>query len=311
MDKLQVLIIEDDKDSAVFFRTVLEMVGFESEIVLSAKEALAWLATSVPDIVLLDIRLGLEISGSDILLQIRTNSRFEKTRVIVITGYPRLAEPVTNLADLVLLKPVEVDQLKDLAKRIGQFEFESKNTSFRDPVTNLFNKDFFLSRLELALHRTNRRPEFLFAVTIFQHQFSPDHSDHFDPDPILAIQRQIAGRLNNHIRPTDTLSRFSGWKFATLHEELKHPDNIEIIIQRIQTELSKPYQVEGEVYHLAVNYGGVVYHPVYKKPEDIIETAEKALSQALSFDKAGFYAILTKPSLGFRTSEVSSHSTRD
>ena len=68
---LQVLIIEDDKDTAGFFKTVLELVGFECEIILSAKEALSTLAVSAPDLILLDIRLGVEISGEDILYQIQ------------------------------------------------------------------------------------------------------------------------------------------------------------------------------------------------------------------------------------------------
>jgi CheY-like chemotaxis protein len=119
MKTLQVLIIEDDKDTAGFFKTVLELVGLESEIILSAKEALDRLAFSAPDLILLDIRLGIEISGEDILYQIRSNPRFDKTRVVVITAYPRMAEPITELADLILVKPVEINQLKNLMQRLG------------------------------------------------------------------------------------------------------------------------------------------------------------------------------------------------
>jgi diguanylate cyclase (GGDEF)-like protein len=301
MKKLQVLIVEDDKDTAVFFSTVLSLVGFESEIVLSAKEALAWLATSVPDIILLDMRLGLEIGGDDILYQIRTNSRFDNTRVIVITGYPRLAEPISELADLILLKPVEVDQLKDLAKRLGDFEVAPRSMPFRDPVTALFNQDFFFSRLELAMNRTNRRSEFLFAMTIFQHKVDVEVDDRFEPDVIMGILRQIADRLKTYLRPTDTIARLSGWKFATLHEELKHPDDIEVIIKRVQNELSKPFEVEDDSYQLAINYGAVVFHPEYKSPVDMFNAAEKALDQALAFGQAGFYVISTMPRLGFQT----------
>ena len=88
MNMLQVLIIEDDKDTAEFFKTVLELVGFECEIILSAKEALSTLSVCAPDLILLDIRLGVEISGEDILYQIRSNPRFDKTRVVIITGLP-------------------------------------------------------------------------------------------------------------------------------------------------------------------------------------------------------------------------------
>src|SRR5512140_549664 len=125
METLKVLIIEDDKSTADFFKTVLKLVGLESEIILSAKEALDHLAFSAPDLILLDIRLGIEISGEDILYQIRSNPRFDKTRVVVTTAYPWLAEPITNLADLVLVKPVGVDQLRSLMQRLGSLNYKS------------------------------------------------------------------------------------------------------------------------------------------------------------------------------------------
>ena len=46
MEKLQVLIIDDDRDIAGFFSTVLNLLGHECETVLSAKEALTRLAGS-------------------------------------------------------------------------------------------------------------------------------------------------------------------------------------------------------------------------------------------------------------------------
>ena len=45
-DQPHVLIIEDDRDAAGFFKAVLNLVGFDCEIILSAREALARLAFS-------------------------------------------------------------------------------------------------------------------------------------------------------------------------------------------------------------------------------------------------------------------------
>ena len=96
MDKQHVLIIDDDKDIAHLFQMVLNMVGFDCDVVHSAREGLSRLSLSIPDIILLDLRLGLEIGGEDILYQIRSNPRFKNTRVVVITGYPTLAEPIAD-----------------------------------------------------------------------------------------------------------------------------------------------------------------------------------------------------------------------
>jgi diguanylate cyclase (GGDEF)-like protein len=295
MDKNRVLIIEDDKDTAFLFRTVLNLVGFDCETVLTAKEALAWLATSVPDLVLLDMRLGLEIGGGDILYQIRSNDRFEYTRVVVITGYPRLAEPITNLADLILLKPVEIDQLKELVSRIGYSEQKPKRLPFKDPITELYNEDFFLTRLELAFERVRRRENFNFAIMLFEHKPDESIDRNIEPEVMLDTLRAIAERLTTNLRPTDTIARLSGWRFATLHEELVKPTDIEIIIKRLQKELQKPYRIRSIDYYMKLSFGAAVYDARYKEPKDMFAAAQQALNQALAFGQTGIYVVATMP----------------
>ena len=107
----QVLIVDDEKDFVLSLEDILESRGYRVEKAHSPKTACEKLNRFDAQVALLDIRLGGEISGEDILHQIRSNPRFDKTRVIVITAYPSMAETVTNLADLILIKPVEVEQL--------------------------------------------------------------------------------------------------------------------------------------------------------------------------------------------------------
>jgi diguanylate cyclase (GGDEF)-like protein len=280
MNMLQVLIVEDDKDTAGFFKTVLELVGFECEINLSAKEALDTLSVCAPDLILLDIRLGVEISGEDILYQIRSNPRFDKTRVVIITGYPRLAEPIANLADLVLVKPIEIDQLKNLMQRLGSLDFKSKFQIYRDPVTELFNEEFFLTRLELAFERAKRRADFHFGVIAIEVHLEPQAEEQAGPDTTLAILREIAGRLKKFVRPTDTVARLAGWKFATLHEDLNEPEEIQFIVKRLSEKLSRPYEIDGKTYAVQIDLMPVVHSPQYRHPLDILAAAHKALSAA-------------------------------
>jgi PleD family two-component response regulator len=279
MKTLQVMIIEDDRDTAGFFKTVLELVGFDCEIILSAKEALDRLAMSAPDLILLDIRLGIEISGEDILYQIRSNPRFDKTRVVVITAYPLLAEPITNLADLVLVKPVEIDQLKNLMKRLGNLDFKSKFQLFRDPVTELLNEEFFLTRLELAFERAKRHPDFYFAVIAINFQLSPQQEKKIPTDTVVAILREISFRLKKFIRPTDAVARLSGWKFATLHEDLNKPGEIQTIVERLSKKLSEPYALTEEPLTVEARLLPVVHDPRYRQPVDILNAAQKALAE--------------------------------
>ncbi len=279
MRPLQVLIVEDDKSTAGFFKNVLQLAGLEGEIILSAKEALDRLASTSPDLILLDIRLGREISGEDILFQIRSNPRLDKTRVVIITAYPHLAEPITDLADLVLVKPVETDQLKNLMERLRSMDFQSKFLGCREPITELFNEEFFLARLEMAFRRTKRRKDFQFAIVAIEFQVDTQQETVTNPDAVLEILREIASRFRKHIRPTDTAARLSGWRFAILHEDLKKPEEIDLILKRLKEILSLPYETCAGPWAPRFDIAAVVCAPNFQESIEILRTAQALIGE--------------------------------
>ncbi len=283
MGTMQVLIIEDDKDTADFFSTVLGLVGFQCETVLSARDALARLAVDVPALILLDLRLGLEVGGEHILYQLRSNPRFDNTRVIVITAYPGMAQPVSNLADLVLLKPVEVEQLRTLAERLSTFQARPKHLAFRDPVSELYTREFFDTRLELAFERARRRPDFFFGVMAFLLQPQVP----LDPDGMLAVLREAGERLRRTLRLTDTIARAAGWKFVTLHEEMKKPEDIQVIKERLKEALSQPYLVGSEKVDVRLAFGVAVHERRFQHAEEVLLAAETALEAAMMEEERG------------------------
>ena len=111
------LVIEDDQDQAFVFAEALRAAGFEPEIVRDGKAALARLQTTNPSLVVLDLHVP-RVLGKDLLYYIRTDERLAGTRVILATGDYRLSESIQGEADVVLLKPVGFDQLRDLASRM-------------------------------------------------------------------------------------------------------------------------------------------------------------------------------------------------
>ena len=277
MNKSQVLIIDDDKNIAEYFATMLTMMDFEVDIVVTAKEGLARLAAIVPDLILLDMRLGREIGGEDILYQIRSNPRFDNTRVVVITAYPTTVDAVTNLADVILIKPVAVDLFQTLITRLVTTTVSQKHLQFRDPITQLFNKDFFITRLELAFERSRRREEFIYAVLLFDLELTVPA---VSPEVTLCVLRETALRLKHLLRPTDTIARVSGLKFIILIEDLKKPEDVEIIKNRLSDLLMEPFDVEGEKYQAVMSLGKVVNRLPYRYPADIYDAAEADFEQA-------------------------------
>lgn len=111
------LIVEDDESLATVFSMALQMADFETEIARGGREALTRLAEITPALILLDLHLP-HVAGQDILRQIRAEERLASTWVILATADAIMAEGLRGEADLVLLKPISVTQLRDLAKRL-------------------------------------------------------------------------------------------------------------------------------------------------------------------------------------------------
>jgi CheY-like chemotaxis protein len=112
------LIIEDNRELAIIFSQALQAAGFATGIMLDGDQALARLAITTPDVVVLDLHMP-RVSGVEILRRIRADARLAGTRVIVATADMRATEMLQDQADLVLIKPVSFTQLRDLAGRLA------------------------------------------------------------------------------------------------------------------------------------------------------------------------------------------------
>ncbi|MFN8595331.1 MAG: response regulator [Anaerolineae bacterium] len=110
-------MIEDDVDLANIFAEALQAADFDTEIIAAGDVALNRLKTVVPLVVVLDLHLP-RVSGMEILPQIRSDARLAKTRVIVASADPVMADSMADIADLVLIKPISFGQLRDMAARL-------------------------------------------------------------------------------------------------------------------------------------------------------------------------------------------------
>jgi CheY-like chemotaxis protein len=117
MNKPLALVIEDDIDLSEIFSLTLRGGGFETEVIRDGQAALNRLAGDPPALILLDLHLP-RVTGATILQNIRANERYANTAVIVASADARLAEELNVQADLVLLKPISVEQVRALAQRM-------------------------------------------------------------------------------------------------------------------------------------------------------------------------------------------------
>ena len=113
MAKQHILIVEDSPYVAGSIHDALEAMGYIPTIAATAAEALASLAESIPDLVLLDWMLP-DREGIEILRQIREGPN-PGIPVIMLTARAELDSRLTGLeagADDYLAKPFSIGELQ-------------------------------------------------------------------------------------------------------------------------------------------------------------------------------------------------------
>ena len=113
MQKPMVLVVEDEASLAAMLRYNLEKQGFDVEEAVDGQEAIARIAESPPDIVLLDWMLPV-MSGIEVCRQIRRRPATRDLPVIMVTARSEDQDAVRGLntgADDYITKPFSMDAL--------------------------------------------------------------------------------------------------------------------------------------------------------------------------------------------------------
>lgn len=109
----KILVVDDNLDSTMILRSILETHGFAVTVAHSGAEALAQLARDVPDAVLLDVMMP-EMSGFEVLERIKSTHATSKVPVIMVTAKMQDDDVMTGYqygADYYITKPCTAKQL--------------------------------------------------------------------------------------------------------------------------------------------------------------------------------------------------------
>ncbi|VAW43178.1 hypothetical protein MNBD_CHLOROFLEXI01-1967 [hydrothermal vent metagenome] len=113
----QALIVEDVSDLSIIFSKAVTAAGYEATCLADGQIAQTYLANHIPDLLVLDIHLP-GLRGDMLLKQVQEDTRFSKTKIIIVTADTRRGDELREDADLVLQKPVSYLQLRDLSSRL-------------------------------------------------------------------------------------------------------------------------------------------------------------------------------------------------
>ena len=158
--------------------------------------------------------------------------------------------------------------------------------ALHDRLTGLSNRALFMDRLEQKFAHLERKPDSLFAVLFLDFDRFKNINDslgHLAGDQLL---KAISGRLQECLRPGDTVSRFGGDEFAILLENVTELSDATIVAERVQRAMSSPFQLGSQQVFSSASIGIALGHSEYERAEDLLRDADMAMYRAKARGKA-------------------------
>jgi GGDEF domain-containing protein len=208
-----------------------------------------------------------------ILEDMRADERLGNVPVVVVTAHSHIADTLPVEPDLVLLKPVNLDQLSNLVQRLRRPPLSLREAPW-DPTTHLYNRGFFSVRLNYSLERAKQIGVNRFGVIFV------------DLNPFPAIQKSMQPEeLDTFLRPTDTLSRYDSGLFLGLIEDLPDHATPARIADRIQRDLREFTWHKGLLHSIRAYVGLVSCGGGYESVDEILGDIQ--IARKLARDEKG------------------------
>jgi DNA-binding response OmpR family regulator len=113
MSRKRVIVVEDEPDIAELIAVRLKRESYQVELAHDGVEALKKIRAGVPDVVLLDLMLP-ELSGTEVLRELRNDPRTANVPVVILTAKSEEADVIVGLqlgADDYVTKPFSMSVL--------------------------------------------------------------------------------------------------------------------------------------------------------------------------------------------------------
>ena len=169
--------------------------------------------------------------------------------------------------------------MTDITRR-KQTEARLLHEAMHDALTGLPNRNLFIDRLDLALRRFRRDSSRLFGVLFFdldRFKYVNDSLGHAVGDELLS---QIAVRLNNCLRPGDTLARLGGDEFGIVLNDIDGPTDVIYVVERLQEALSQQIEIEAHTIYTSASIGIAISSELHDTPDEIVRDADIAMYRA-------------------------------
>ena len=302
-----VMMVDDDPIMLEVVQTFLEEAGYSSFVTTSdPTQAMALFVAQRPDILLLDLMMP-QVSGFDILGQVRSHEELRYTPVIMLTaeseGSAKLKALELGATDF-LLKPVDPSELRLRLRNALAFKAYQDRLSDFDALTGLPNRRKFQVELSAALAKSaqqSSRACALLHIDVDRFKQVNDTLGHRIGDKLLCSVAQMLERIADTTKPSQfpggeqaarpSLARIGGNGFAVLLPSLHNlakQDDATAIVRRILNSFAEPLNIEGHELFTTASVGIAISPSDGQDAETLLKNAEMAMYQAKKRGRGGY-----------------------
>ena len=168
--------------------------------------------------------------------------------------------------------------VQDISERRNQLAQLEHQANY-DTLTGLANRNLLRDRIGPAIAQAERSGHFLAVVFVDLDHFKliNDSLGHDAGDQLLV---EIAQRMRNCLRATDTVARHSGDEFVLLLNEHFRVNNVIAHLQRVLKQVNQPVSLLGREFQMGASMGVALYPQDGTDAQSLLKHADVAMYAA-------------------------------
>ena len=176
------------------------------------------------------------------------------------------------------LGPMLIAVIRDISNRV-KTRAALEYLAYHDGLTDLSNRIHLEDRLAVAMADSRRYGDLLAIAYIDLDHFKPvnDRFGHAAGDDVLV---EVARRLRAGVREQDTVARLGGDEFVVLFPRLSSQHEVEMISQRLVSDIMEHINVGIEKLMIGASIGIALFNPDEDDSRSLLVKADTAMYNA-------------------------------
>ena len=168
---------------------------------------------------------------------------------------------------------------RDVTER-KKIEEKLRHLSYHDMLTGLPNRLLFSDRLKRAIATAKRDKVHIVSLMFIDLDDFKEINDNFGHAAGDLALKEVASRLQDCLRESDTAARMGGDEFVVLLPAIESPDDAMIVAKKISHALCQPIDLGNHGLTVSTSIGVAVYPEHGSEEEALLKHADAAMYHA-------------------------------